>query len=88
MLAEIRNDTAEATRCREQALSSWKENPDVDHLLGRMLSRKYRFAEGAAAQQRALEFDPKHLAARMQLAQDLLRLGREEDGWKLAAEAH
>ncbi len=88
VLAEIKNDAAEAARCRGEALSSWKTNPDVDHLIGRMLSRKYRFAEGAEAQQRALAFDPKHLPARMQRAQDLLRLGREDDGWKLAAEAH
>ena len=52
------------------------------------LLQKYRFAEGAAYQRTALAFDAKYLPASVQLAQDLLRLGREEEGWKLAAEAH
>ena len=47
----------------------------VDHLIGLKLSQKYRFAEGAAAQRRALEFEPAYLPAQRQLAEDLLRLG-------------
>jgi tetratricopeptide (TPR) repeat protein len=60
----------------------------VDHLIGRKLSQKYRFAEGAAAQRKALEFDPEYLPARIQLAQDLLRLGDESEGWRLANAVH
>lgn len=69
---------------RAAALSTWQENPEVDHLIGRKLSRSYRFAQGAAYQQRALEFDPMHAAANFHLAEDWLRLGNEEAGWELA----
>ncbi len=88
VLATLKNDPKGSEVFRDFALASWRENPDVDHLIGRMLSRKYRFAEGAAAQQRALGFDPKHIPARMQLAQDFLRLGREEEGWRHAEAVH
>ncbi len=57
---------------------------DVDHLIGRKLSRNYRFREGAAYQRRALEQDADFTPATIQLAQDLLRLGEEEEGWQLA----
>lgn len=73
---------------RAAALSSWETNPQVDHLIGKKLSRKYRFAEGAAYQRRALERDPNLLAAKFHLSQDLLRLGDEEEGWRLADEVH
>jgi len=45
---------------------------------------KYRFTEGAAYQRQALKFDPDYLPAKIQLAQDLLRLGDEPQGWTLA----
>jgi len=88
VIAELSNDSTAATEQRDAALSTWKTNPAVDYLIGRMLSNKYRFAEGAAAQQRALEFDPKFLPAKLQLAQDWLRLGREDEGWRMAESAH
>lgn len=88
ILASLQNDSKGAVLCRDAALGFWHENPEVDFLIGRMLSRKYRFAEGAAAQERALALDPKYLPSRMQLAQDWLRLGREEEGWKLANAVH
>ena len=68
------------------ALARWASNPEVDHLIGRKLSQKYRFAEGAASQQRALAFDPGYQPGQLQLCQDWLRLGEEAEGWKLAAE--
>ncbi|MGD9856072.1 MAG: hypothetical protein AB7U20_14100, partial [Planctomycetaceae bacterium] len=46
---------------------------------------KYRFEEGLAAQRRAMGFDAKYLPARRQAAEDLLRLGKVEEGWELAA---
>src|SRR5262249_46077985 len=55
-------------------------------LIGRKLSQKYRFAEGSASQRRALALDPDHMPAKVQLCQDLLRLGEESEGWKLADE--
>ncbi len=37
-------------------------------------------------QRQALKFEPDFLPAKIQLAQDLLRLGRDEEGWRLADE--
>jgi tetratricopeptide (TPR) repeat protein len=69
--------------CRESALATWQNNPEVDHVLGQKLSKAYRFAEGAKYQRSALAMDPKYAPARTQLAQDLLRLGEAEEGWQL-----
>lgn len=88
VLAHLRHDAEGEARARETALKSWSRNPAVDHLIGEKLSLKYRFAEGAACQRRALAFDPKFLPARIQLAQDLLRLGEETEGWQLADQVH
>lgn len=87
ILAELeRGDHAAFERERKKALSIWKDNPEIDHLIGRVLSRKYRYREGAEAQQRALAFDPGFLPAQLQLALDYLRLGRVEEAWPLARE--
>ena len=84
VLAHLRGDYEAEKKLREKALKTWSENPEVDHLIGRKLSQKYRFKEGAAYQRSALMFDPKNSAASFQLAQDLLRLGDEDVGWRLA----
>lgn len=84
VIAHLRNDKAAESTARAAALKPWPGNPEPDHLLGRKMSQKYRFAEGAAAQRRALKADPEYLPAKSQLASDLLRLGDEEEGWKLA----
>ena len=69
---------------RVNALKYWTNNPRVDFLIGQKLSQNYRFTEGAAHQRQALRFDPDYLPAKAQLAQDLLRLGDEAEGWILA----
>lgn len=84
VLAHLRNDADGEASARRSALARWASNPEVDHLIGRKLSQKYRFAEGAACQRRALAIDPDYLPAKVQLCQDLLRLGDEAEGWKLA----
>lgn len=84
--AELAGNAAGFKEARETALKPWPKNPDVEHLIGRKLSQKYRFTEGAEHQRRALEWEPTHLQAKLQLAQDLLRLGHETEGWKLAQE--
>ena len=90
VIAHLENDSLSAEMYRDTALSSWRTNPKVDHQIGRKLSQKYWFAEGAEAQRRALAFDPDFAPAQLQLAQDLLRLGAktEEEGWVLAHQAH
>jgi tetratricopeptide (TPR) repeat protein len=86
VLAHLLAGGAGEQAARNQALDLWTTNPEVDHLIGRKLSEKYRFAEGAEYQRRALAFDPNYRPAKLQLSQDLLRLGEEEDGWRLADE--
>ena len=87
VLAELEhNDDEQFESARKNALEAWPRNPEVDHLIGRVLSRNYRFAEGAQSQKRALQFDPKFLPAKLQLALDYLRLGEEEEAWPLARE--
>ncbi|HEX2099926.1 MAG TPA: tetratricopeptide repeat protein, partial [Candidatus Synoicihabitans sp.] len=88
VLAHLARDPMAAAQHRDAALATWTRNPRVDHLIGRKLSENYQFSDGAAAQRRALAADPGFTPARVQLAQDLLRLGREDEGWGLAAQAH
>ncbi len=84
VLAHLLNQPQAEQTARETALKFWPANPRVDNLIGRKLSQNYRFAEGAAHQRRALQFDPNYVPAKAQLAQDLLRLGEEAEGWTLA----
>jgi tetratricopeptide (TPR) repeat protein len=86
VLAQLQNQRGPENTARENALKFWPNNPRVDYLIGLKLSQNYRFQEGAAHQREALSFDPDYLPAKAQLAQDLLRLGDEADGWKLAQE--
>jgi tetratricopeptide (TPR) repeat protein len=86
VLAHLRADKEGEASARMKALAQWSTNPEIDHLIGRKLSQKYRFAEGSARQKLALGLDADYLPAKVQLCQDLLRLGDETEGWKLAAE--
>lgn len=88
VIAHVKNQPKEESKARSMALKHYSNNPNVDHLIGRKMSRKYRFKEAAAYQRQALKFDEEHVGAKIQLAQDLLRLGEEEEGWELAAEVH
>ena len=88
VIAHLQNEHRCEQVYRDVALHYWPTNPAVDHLMGKKLSQKYRFAEGADHQRQALQFDADFLPARIQLSQDLLRLGHEEEGWKLADEVH
>jgi tetratricopeptide (TPR) repeat protein len=78
-------DAGKVKSARTNGLKQWDQNPLVDHTLGRVLSRAYRFAEGAAYQRQALALDMDYLPARVQLCHDLLRLGDEAEAWELAA---
>ncbi len=83
LLGEGEDAIAEA---RAKALERNAKNAEVPHVAGRILSRRYRFAEGAALQREALEMDPGHLEAKLQLASDLMRLGEDEEAWSLVEE--
>jgi tetratricopeptide (TPR) repeat protein len=84
VLAHLRNDPAGETSAREKALARSRTNPEVDHVIGRNLSRKYRFAEGSAYQKKSLALQADYQPAKVQLCQDMLRLGEEAEGWTLA----
>ncbi|MDB6052567.1 MAG: hypothetical protein JWN25_90 [Verrucomicrobiales bacterium] len=88
ILAHLRSDFEGEKNFRTEALKVYKTNPKVDYLIGHKLSQKYRFKEGAEAQNRALALDPDYFLSRRQLAQDLLRLGRDDEGWELAQSVH
>ncbi|MCP4261838.1 MAG: tetratricopeptide repeat protein [Planctomycetes bacterium] len=88
VISHLGNDPNAVKNCRANALKFWPKNPVVDYLIGRKLSQKYRFAEAAAYQRQALQFDPKYLSAKIQLTEDLLRLGDESKGWTLAEEVY
>jgi predicted Zn-dependent protease len=86
VLAHLRNALATEKVLRQNALHFWPDNPAVDWLIGKKLAEKYRFAEAAPHERQALQFDPECLPAKEELANDLLRLGQEEEGWRLAKE--
>lgn len=86
VVAHLRHQPDAESAARTHALKFWTNNPRVDFLIGQKLSQNYRFIEGAAHQRQALQFDPDYLPAKAQLAQDLLRLGEESEGWGLADE--
>lgn len=88
VLAHLGQQLAMEQRHRARALEFYTNNPAVDSLIGLKLSQKYRFAEGAAYQRRALELDPTHVPAKSRLAQDLLRLGQEDEGWSLLEQVY
>jgi len=87
VLANLQADPKTEEAARTEALQLWPTNPEIPHLIGKKLSQKYRFAEGAALQREALKWDPNYLPAKSQLANDLLRLGGHDDeAWQLAEE--
>lgn len=88
VIAHLNNEEAKEMDHRRTALRFYTNNPAVDQLIGRKLSQKYRFAEGAAYQRRALAMDPDFVPAKSQLSQDLLRLGEHQEGWALAEQVH
>ena len=88
VIRQLKNDAPGVDEARRQAFKNWPANPRVDHLIGLKLSQKYRFTEGSEFQRRALRFDPGYWPAMIQLAQDLLRLGQESEGWQLASRVH
>ncbi len=77
---------ARGKSARAKALEPWAENPEVDYWIGLKLSEMRRFAEGSGFLRQALAFDPDHLPSKKALGQDLLRLGKNDEGWALIEE--
>ena len=73
---------------REVALTAWPRSPRVDYLIGKKLAAKYRFEVAKSYLRRSLAIDSQFMPARFELAQCLLRLGEEEEGWLLANAVH
>jgi tetratricopeptide (TPR) repeat protein len=88
VIAHLTNDLRGETIYRDKSLARWTSNPRIDHLIGRKLSQHYRFREGAAYQRKSLALKANFAPAQRQLADDLLRLGEEVEGWELAHEAY
>ena len=82
-IAHLTGHYQEEGQHRKAALARWQMNPVVDHLIGKKLSQHYRFAEGVDYQRRSLKLNPTYLPAKFQLAQDLLRVGRDDEGWSI-----
>jgi tetratricopeptide (TPR) repeat protein len=87
VIAHLKDQAESEKFHRLAALKHWPTNPEVNYLIGKKLSQKYRFAEGEKYQRQALAMDAKYAPAKIQLSQDLLRLGQEEEGWRLAEES-
>jgi len=86
VIATLQNNGSAIEPAKQNAQKFWNTNPSVPYLIGLKLSQKYRFKEGAEFQREALRFDSSYMPAKVQLAQDLLRLGEEANGWQLADE--
>ncbi len=88
LLQHLANQDDAAAKSRASGLRFRQDNPLVDYLIGEKLSQKYRFAEAETFLRESLKFDPEYLPSKMQLAEALLRLGQEKEGWELATEVY
>ncbi len=84
----LQNRPDEEVLARQKAFEKNKIDPEIPHLIGKKLSQHYRFKEGSAYQRMALSMNDNYLPSKIQLAQDLLRLGKNEEGWRLANQVH
>ena len=78
---------------RRTAGTDWKRDfreatPWVLSKAGELVSGGYLFAEGAALQEAASGLDGEFLMAKRLRGEDLLKLGRVEEAWKLLEEVH
>ena len=79
VIAHLNFEYKEKGEYRKRALKDWKANPEVDYQIGLLLSKRMRFEDSTEHLKQALKFDPNHLPTQIQLAQNLLRLGEEEE---------
>lgn len=88
VIRHLENDAEGEIEARRKALELNPVNPRVPYLIGKKLSQQYRFREGSSYQRMALAMKEDYLPSQIQLAQDLLRLGRNDEGWELASKVH
>lgn len=86
VIANLRNQPDVEKSSRDNALKYWTTNPKVDWLIGKLLAEKYRFKEGSEYLRKALASDATYAPAKAELGSTLLRLGQEEEGWKIVTE--
>ncbi len=82
----LRGKYEDETKARSLALMPWPLNPEVDFVIGEQLSKHYRFAESVDYQRRSIKMKSDYVPAKSQLANDLLRLGKVDEGWKIVEE--
>ena len=80
VIAHLQNQPEAEAEARERALKSWPTNPRVDYLIGLKLSQKYRFAEGASCQRRALAVRPELSAGKRPTRAGPAAVGRGDGG--------
>jgi tetratricopeptide (TPR) repeat protein len=68
---------------RERALQDWDKNPEVDYVIGSLLAQKLRADESVVFLRQALKMDKTYLPAELELAQNLLRTGDEDEAWPM-----
>lgn len=88
VIHHLQNRPDDEVSARQKAQLINLIDAEIPHLIGKKLSHHYRFREGANYQRMALRLDKDYLPSKIQLAQDLLRLGKNDEGWKLASEVH
>lgn len=88
VIHHLQNKPQDESIARQNALQLNKADPEIPYLIGKKLSQHYRFKEGSAYQRMALTMDSSYLPSKIQLAQDLLRMGKNEEGWQLANQVH
>ena len=74
--------TEELQQIRQRVLDFNPICSEVDRAPGRVASRRYRFREGVAFQEKALQTNPNDIESLTQYGLDLLRLGEDEKGRK------
>ena len=79
----VEGNAEKGATLRERALIDWDENPEVDFVIGSLLAQKLRAEEAVPYLRSSLEMDSEYLPAELELAQNLLRTGDEEEAWPM-----
>ncbi|MGK0187326.1 MAG: tetratricopeptide (TPR) repeat protein [Verrucomicrobiales bacterium] len=78
----IEGNDEKANDYRDEALTDWMSNPEVDFVIGSLMAQKLRSEEAVKFLRSSLKMDSDYLPADLELAQNLLRTGDEEEAWE------